>query len=422
VNFLLPRALRRPTTHTPPRPAGNPTPADTTVDQDLAGDAGPAAPAPAGPVQGRRSRRAVRTGALAAAAVVLATGSVAVARAHKTVTLDVDGEVVEVGTFAGSVEGLLEDRGVEIASRDVVAPDPAAVLSSGDEIVVRHAHALRVLADGEETTLWTTALTADEALEALGARGEDVRLLPSRSTGGTRPDLDLRLRPEGPVEVVVDGRTEHVADGSVGIETVFAELGISLAANDRVSIAPAATPGGPMTVLVQRVVVREVASTAEMPFDTVTQASADLYRGESRTLRAGAPGEVRSVHRVALVDGVEESRRLLEETLTREPVTAVVERGTRARPARTGGGAVVLDGGVWDALARCESGGNPGAISASGRYYGLFQFSLSTWQAMGGSGLPSDAPASEQLQRAQALQARSGWGQWPACARSLGLL
>ena len=413
MTFSLPRALRRSTSQTP---------ADPVADVELTNEPGPAAAAPTAPDRGRRS--VARIGALAAVAVVLVTGSVAVARAHKTVTLDIDGEVVQVGTFAGSVEGLLDDRGVEVGSRDVVAPDLGAELDSGDEVVVRHAHALRVLADGEETTVWTTALTADEALEALAARGSDVRLVPSRSTGGTRPDLALRLRPEGPVDVVVDGRTERVADGSVGVEAMFADLGISLAARDRVTIAPAATPGGAMTVVVQRVVVREVPSLSEVPFETVTQASAELYRGESRTVTQGVPGELRSVHRVVLVDGAEESRQLLEERLMREPVAAVVHEGTRARPARAsgGGGAVVLDGGVWDALARCESGGNPGAISASGKYYGLFQFSLPTWQAMGGTGLPSDAPASEQLQRAQALQARSGWGQWPACARSLGLL
>ena len=40
---------------------------------------------------------------------------------------------------------------------------------------------------------------------------------------------------------------------------------------------------------------------------------------------------------------------------------------------------------------------------------------------MGGSGLPSQASAEEQTMRAQTLQARSGWGQWPACSKKLGL-
>jgi hypothetical protein len=77
---------------------------------------------------------------------------------------------------------------------------------------------------------------------------------------------------------------------------------------------------------------------------------------------------------------------------------------------------------VWARLAQCESGGRVDAVSSNGRYFGLYQFSVSTWQAMGGSGLPSEASAAEQTQRAQALQARSGWGQWPACAAKLGLL
>ena len=76
---------------------------------------------------------------------------------------------------------------------------------------------------------------------------------------------------------------------------------------------------------------------------------------------------------------------------------------------------------MWAQLAQCESGGNPATNTGNG-YYGLYQFSLSTWQSVGGSGLPSDASAEEQTMRAQMLQQRSGWGQWPHCAAKLGLL
>lgn len=77
--------------------------------------------------------------------------------------------------------------------------------------------------------------------------------------------------------------------------------------------------------------------------------------------------------------------------------------------------------GVWHDLAVCESGLNPRAYNSHG-WYGLFQFSLGTWQSVGGTGDPRDASISEQLSRAQALQARDGWGPWPACASQLGLL
>jgi hypothetical protein len=53
-------------------------------------------------------------------------------------------------------------------------------------------------------------------------------------------------------------------------------------------------------------------------------------------------------------------------------------------------------------------------------YYGGLQFSLATWQGLGGTGLPSDAPRSTQIAMGKKLQARQGWNAWPTCARSLG--
>ena len=73
----------------------------------------------------------------------------------------------------------------------------------------------------------------------------------------------------------------------------------------------------------------------------------------------------------------------------------------------------------WGALANCESGGNPKAVDPSGTYYGLYQFSVSTWDSLGGSGLPSSASASEQTTRAELLYQRSGAGQWPVCGHFL---
>ena len=71
-------------------------------------------------------------------------------------------------------------------------------------------------------------------------------------------------------------------------------------------------------------------------------------------------------------------------------------------------------------LRNCESGGNYHANTGNG-YYGAYQFSLSTWHGLGYSGKPSDASPATQDAAARKLQSRSGWGQWPACSRKLGL-
>jgi len=75
---------------------------------------------------------------------------------------------------------------------------------------------------------------------------------------------------------------------------------------------------------------------------------------------------------------------------------------------------------VWARLRFCESRGNYNDNTGNG-YYGAYQFALGTWESLGLTGLPSDAPPAEQDAAAQELQARRGWGQWPVCSRKLGL-
>ena len=68
-----------------------------------------------------------------------------------------------------------------------------------------------------------------------------------------------------------------------------------------------------------------------------------------------------------------------------------------------------------DAIAACESGGDPTVVDASGTYHGKYQFDLSTWASVGGSGAPSAAPEAEQDYRAALLYSQAGSSPWPNC-------
>ena len=76
--------------------------------------------------------------------------------------------------------------------------------------------------------------------------------------------------------------------------------------------------------------------------------------------------------------------------------------------------------GVWDRLAKCESGGRWHIATGNG-YFGGLQFSLRSWRWVGGSGYPHQHSRDEQIKRARLLLARQGWAAWPACSRKLGL-
>ncbi len=75
---------------------------------------------------------------------------------------------------------------------------------------------------------------------------------------------------------------------------------------------------------------------------------------------------------------------------------------------------------VWARLRHCESGGRYDINTGNG-YFGAYQFGARTWRGLGFPGLPHEAPPEVQDEAARQLQARRGWGPWPACARRLGL-
>ncbi|MFD8937043.1 transglycosylase family protein [Streptomyces sp. NPDC059578] len=86
------------------------------------------------------------------------------------------------------------------------------------------------------------------------------------------------------------------------------------------------------------------------------------------------------------------------------------------------GTAGAADGGVWDRIARCESGGN-WSINTGNGYYGGLQFAGSTWRAYGGTAY---APTADRATRAQQIavatkvQRGQGWGAWPVCSARAG--
>jgi hypothetical protein len=69
------------------------------------------------------------------------------------------------------------------------------------------------------------------------------------------------------------------------------------------------------------------------------------------------------------------------------------------------------------AIAVCESGGNPSAIGGGGQYRGKYQFSMATWASVGGTGDPARASEAEQDRRATMLYSRTGAAAWPVCGR-----
>ncbi|MEO1061437.1 MAG: transglycosylase family protein [Actinomycetota bacterium] len=74
---------------------------------------------------------------------------------------------------------------------------------------------------------------------------------------------------------------------------------------------------------------------------------------------------------------------------------------------------------LWDAVAECETEGDWTSINDP--FYGGLQFTIESWQAVGGLGRADQVPRTEQIMRAEMLLDEQGWDAWPNCAAQLGL-
>lgn len=360
--------------------------------------------------------RILRVAAQAAVLTTVVGGTIAYADHGKNVTLVLDGQPAGLQSEADDVRGLLADEGITVGAKDLVAPAPDTPLTDGQRVVVRFARPLTVTVDGVPRTYWTTELTVDAALQALGIRAEGAKVSASRSMPLGRSGLDVVVSHPKTVTVAADGRTRQVVTTAPTVGDLLTEQGVVVRPADQLSVLPASPVVAGAVVAVTRIDRRRTTVTERVAPPVQKVPAPGLEKGRQEVVTAGRPGSRTATYTVVLANGREASRSLESATVIEAPVARVVRVGTKRVPsaASVGGGA---DGLNWAALARCESGGNPRAVNPAG-YYGLYQFSPSTWRSVGGTGMPHDASPSEQLYRAKLLYRKAGAGQW-GCGRWL---
>ncbi|MFI5821431.1 ubiquitin-like domain-containing protein [Streptomyces rishiriensis] len=345
----------------------------------------------------------------------LAGGTTAFVAEDKAVELTVDGKPRTLHTFADDVSELLAEEGVKVGAHDVVAPAPGTALTSGDEIAVRYGRPVRLTLDGHRQEMWTTAHTVEEALRQLGVRAEGAYMSVSRSQPIGRAGLALDVRTERSVTVMADGRARTVRTNAATVREAVQAAGIVLRGQDTTSVDPGSFPRDGQTVTVLRITGSQEVREEQIPFAVRRVEDPSLFRGTEVVERSGQPGLRRITYALRTVNGVRQRPRRIRDEVVRAPRTQVVKVGTKPRPTSVQG----ADGLNWQSLAACESGGRPNAVDPSGTYGGLYQFDTRTWQSLGGSGRPQDAPAAEQTFRAKKLYVRRGGSPWPHCGTRL---
>jgi len=365
-------------------------------------------------------KRTIVRAAVAATLVVLTAGGAAGIVVDKAVTITLDGEARLLHTFAATVGGALRAARLQVGEHDTIAPAADTTIDDGSQIMVRRGRLLTIRLDGQQRSVWTTALTVDEALRQLGMNADGFEVSADRGRRIPIHGMVLDIRSAKRVMLADGGEpAREVATTALTVEELLTDLDAGLVEADTV-VPEAATPlTAGMTVEVTRVRITEVTETQDVAPPVDKTEDPDLDRGEERVLEEGAPGERLVLLRVTTTNGKVTGREEISSEVTRQPMPRRIVVGTKRPPAP-----VISDGEVWDRLAQCESGGN-WAINTGNGYYGGLQFDRGTWVAYGGddyAAYPHQATREQQIAIATKLRDdRGGYGAWPACARKLGL-
>jgi uncharacterized protein YabE (DUF348 family) len=221
-----------------------------------------------------------------------------------SVIIDIDGSRLAVTTKAGTVEGVLEDAGVETDSSDTVSPSLTASVSDGEVIKVTRAVTIHINVDGGSITAHVIPMKVSEALELQG--------IPVSSADEISPGLDT-----------------EVTDG--------------------------------MTVNIGRITSKTVTKYEKVAHKVKKIKDHDMLRGTKKVISKGSDGTANITYRIKFRYGKEVSRTAIKTEYVKKPVTEVVKVGTKKTKTIDGSTFAYTQKYTMVATAYCDGG-----YSASG--------------------------------------------------------
>lgn len=204
----------------------------------------------------------------------------------KTVTVNDGGKIYTVKSFSNNVEGFIKSQNIEIGEFDVVSPAYSKALGRNQNITVERAFGITLNIGTDSSTVYTVAKTVNDVLNSNGIELSESDLV--------TPSLD----------------------SVVSADTV---------------------------ITVTKVTSDMVYEDLEIPFETVSVANSRMQRGEKSVKTEGVNGMKRLAYNVVYHDGVEQSRELAGEQIITEPVTKVIEYGTKYTQVSRGGTRTLVD-------------------------------------------------------------------------------
>jgi len=256
--------------------------------------------------------------------------------AKKSVTLQANGEQIEVKTHAHTVGHLLSEQEIDVSEKDLVVPSVNTPIEEGLSIRWEQAKKITIDDGKNKAAVWTTDRQVDDILaEAKVDVSEHDKISPALSQ---RVGDDNKISIERAFTVTLNdgGKEKEVWSTSTTVADFLKRENIQMNEHDKLNRKSdgLVKPGS----IVEIVRVEKVTDVVEEPtnFAVVTQKDSKLLKGREKIVHPGKKGKVERKFEIVKENGKEVSRKLVAETVLSKPQDKVVSVGTRVLVANAG--------------------------------------------------------------------------------------
>ncbi len=186
-----------------------------------------------------------------------------------------------------------------------------------------------IYVDGEQVSSFTTLKQETEQwLDEAGIIVEDGDEM-------TVQDETVHIKKAFYVTVVADGTETSFKTVSCSVKQAIEKSGIEFSEADKVNIPLDDTVKSGDKIVIKRVTNKQITKSETIEFETIKKKTDKLYVGETKVETKGENGKKEYVYEVVYTDGKETDRKLVSETVIKEPVDKVVLVGTKEIPKVT---------------------------------------------------------------------------------------
>ncbi|UDK94991.1 DUF348 domain-containing protein [Lysinibacillus sphaericus] len=247
----------------------------------------------------------------------------------KSVTLNANGEAIEVSTHAKTVEELLQNQNIDVAAHDKISPSLNAKIVNGLAITWEQAKEVTISVDGNQSKVWTTEKLVKDILKEANIEVSEHDSLAQGLDTEVGADNKIDIQKAFQVTLVDGLENRQVWSTSTTVANFLKQQGIQLNEFDRVenNLEDVITPESKIAVVRVEKVIDVVEDSIDFAIEKKQDAS--LLKGKQKVVTTGEKGIVSRTYEVVKENGKIVAKNLQSENVIKEPKKQVVAVGAK---------------------------------------------------------------------------------------------